>query len=271
MLELLKKLDKKDSIDLNKEIKDISLDENNALFISRYIVENSKSIIREAYEVQNIGEEREISENLLFTLEEIKEKRNIEGIEDINLVQLINRGISKAIENIKVEFSLSDLIAETNLIVIEFYNKFFNTIDKKYVFSVFDVYVSIMQLQVQNKKIKEEYYNSMGILLYAMIQKELALKKSLDTILSEKNISKEYYNLLENHYENYEIDLDQDYEKKASEISKEFEFLYNSFLFDYIDSALLIDYLELSGVKSNLKGDEKEIINLLKRISEFEI
>lgn len=271
MLELLKKLDKKESIDLNKELKDIILDENNVLFISKYIVENSKSIVREAYEVQNIGKDNEISNNLLYLLEEIKGKKNIEGIDDINLVQLINIGISKAIENIKVEFSLSELIAETNLITIEFYNKFYEILDKKNIFSIFDVYVSIMQLQVQNKKIKEQYYNSMGILLYAIIQKELLKGKKLDTILKEKNISKDYYMSLENHYENYDFESEEDYEEKADEIRKEFDFLYNSFLFDYLDSAILIDYLELSGEKSNLKGDEKEIQNILKRISEFEI
>lgn len=270
MLELLKKLDKKDSIDLNYELKDIELDENKALLIAKYMVENSKSIVREAYDVQNLKTDTKLNESLVECIKEIKSKKNIDKIEDKDLIHLINRGIAKAIENIKLEFSFVELVAETNLFALEFYNKFFSLIDRKNVFSVFDIYISIMQYQVQNKRIKEKYYNLLAILHYSIIQNELEKGRELFDILKELNIEKDYYNLLEGYYESYDIDIEENYQERLENVKKEYEFLYNSFLLDYIDSAILIDFLGLSGEKSKIKWSEKQIQSILIRMSEFE-
>lgn len=271
MIELLKKLEKQDSIDINKEIKNLDFDNNQILLISRYIVENNKALIREAFEIQNTDNNLEISEELLETIRYIKNKEYIEGIEDINLVQLLNRGIAKAIENIKEDYSLSELISETYLKVLEFYNDYFNTMYNKIVFEVFDVYITISQLQIQNKRGKEFFYNSMGLTLYAIIQKELLKENELKDIIKERGITEDYYNYLHGLYKDYDINVENDSFKDSSkEIKEEYDIWYNSFLFDYIDTSLFIDYLELNGIESKIKETDKEIQKLLARVSEFE-
>ncbi|WP_156285845.1 hypothetical protein [Oceanivirga salmonicida] len=268
MLKILKKLDENDSIDLNKQIRDLDIDNNTSLLISTYIVENNKSIIRESYEVTS--QNTKISDTVLELLEHIRNKGFIDGIEDKKLITLMNRAISKSIENLKYNYSLFELIDETYIFTLEFYNLYYNNLNSEKVLDIFDVYITILQIQTQNKQIKEEHFEKMGLILYAIIQKELLKEKSLNSILKEKNITNEYYEYLHSYYENFNLDLESDYESYAKELELETNYAYSAYLFNYFETTLLIDYLELNSNKFDDTKNKKELNKVLAKISEFE-
>ena len=130
MNELLKKIEKSKSIDLNLELKTLILDDIKALLLSTYIVDNNIAQVRESYDKKDATSE--ISDTTKFYLESIRKGENKEGIKDKVFSNLIDRGVIQAIKNIKAHFSLIELINETNLITLQFLKNFYPKLSKKY-------------------------------------------------------------------------------------------------------------------------------------------
>ena len=165
MNELLKKIEKSKSIDLNLELKTLILDDIKALLLSTYIVDNNIAQVRESYDKKDATSE--ISDTTKFYLESIRKGENKEGIKDKVFSNLIDRGVIQAIKNIKAHFSLIELINETNLITLQFLKNFYPKLSKKYdekkISEIFDVYCAIKQLMLQIKKENEEFSTKISI------------------------------------------------------------------------------------------------------------
>lgn len=76
MNELLKKIEKSKSIDLNLELKTLILDDIKALLLSTYIVDNNIAQVRESYDKKDATSE--ISDTTKFYLESIRKGENKE-------------------------------------------------------------------------------------------------------------------------------------------------------------------------------------------------
>ncbi len=185
---------------------------------------------------------------------------------DVNMFSYAN----KAIENLKYNYSLFELIDETYIFTLEFYNSYYSNLNKENILEIFDIYITIKQIQTQDRIIKEEYFEKMGIILYAIIQKELLKGREINSILKEKSITDEYYEYLHNYYEDFKLDLENDYEKLAKEVEEETNYSYSAYLFNYFETTLLLDYLELNSNKFDNTKNKSELDKVLAKISKFE-
>lgn len=283
MNELLKKIEKSKSIDLNLELKTLILDDIKALLLSTYIVDNNIAQVRESYDKKDATSE--ISDTTKFYLESIRKGENKEGIKDKVFSNLIDRGVIQAIKNIKAHFSLIELINETNLITLQFLKNFYPKLSKKYdekkISEIFDVYCAIKQLMLQIKKENEEFSTKISILVYLKVRDRLEKNEELNSVLKGMGLKKEYFENLDQMYRGIEIeDLDDVY-SYTEKVTDEFNSNRQIFMFNYFEENLLIKYLNLEDKKNTkddickaLKIEDKkydEMLNdILKKVSETE-
>ncbi len=283
MNELLKKIEKSKSIDLNLELKTLILDDIKALLLSTYIVDNNIAQVRESYDKKDATSE--ISDTTKFYLESIRKGENKEGIKDKVFSNLIDRGVIQAIKNIKAHFSLIELINETNLITLQFLKNFYPKLSKKYdekkISEIFDVYCAIKQLMLQIKKENEEFSTKISILVYLKIRDRLEKKEELNSVLKGMGLKKEYFENLDQMYRGIEIEDLGDVYSYTEKVTDEFNSNRQIFMFNYFEENLLIKYLNLEDKKNTkddickaLKIEDKkydEMLNdILKKVSETE-
>ncbi|WP_392445780.1 hypothetical protein ACF3OF_02155 [Sneathia vaginalis] len=283
MNELLKKIEKSKSIDLNLELKTLILDDIKALLLSTYIVDNNIAQVRESYDKKDATSE--ISDTTKFYLESIRKGENKEGIKDKVFSNLIDRGVIQAIKNIKAHFSLIELINETNLITLQFLKKFYPKLSKKYdekkISEIFDVYCAIKQLMLQIKKENEEFSTKISILVYLKVRDRLEKNEELNSVLKGMGLKKEYFENLDQMYRGIEIEDLGDVYSYTEKVTDEFNSNRQIFMFNYFEENLLIKYLNLEDKKNTkddickaLKIEDKkydEMLNdILKKVSETE-
>lgn len=283
MNELLKKIEKSKSIDLNLELKTLILDDIKALLLSTYIVDNNIAQVRESYDKKDATSE--ISDTTKFYLESIRKGENKEGIKDKVFSNLIDRGVIQAIKNIKAHFSLIELINETNLITLQFLKNFYPKLSKKYdekkISEIFDVYCAIKQLMLQIKKENEEFSTKISILVYLKVRDRLEKNEELNSVLKGMGLKKEYFENLDQMYRGIEIEDLGDVYSYTEKVTDEFNSNRQIFMFNYFEENLLIKYLNLEDKKNTkddickaLKIDDKkydEMLNdILKKVSETE-
>ncbi|WP_308557339.1 hypothetical protein [uncultured Sneathia sp.] len=283
MNELLKKIEKSKSIDLNLELKTLILDDINALLLSTYIVDNNIAQVRESYDKKDATSE--ISDTTKFYLESIRKGENKEGIKDKVFSNLIDRGVIQAIKNIKAHFSLIELINETNLITLQFLKNFYPKLSKKYdekkISEIFDVYCAIKQLMLQIKKENEEFSTKISILVYLKVRDRLEKNEELNSVLKGMGLKKEYFENLDQMYRGIEIEDLGDVYSYTEKVTDEFNSNRQIFMFNYFEENLLIKYLNLEDKKNTkddickaLKIEDKkydEMLNdILKKVSETE-
>lgn len=283
MNELLKKIEKSKSIDLNLELKTLILDDIKALLLSTYIVDNNIAQVRESYDKKDATSE--ISDTTKFYLESIRKGENKEGIKDKVFSNLIDRGVIQAIKNIKAHFSLIELINETNLITLQFLKNFYPKLSKKYdvkkISEIFDVYCAIKQLMLQIKKENEEFSTKISILVYLKVRDRLEKKEELNSVLKGMGLKKEYFENLDQMYRGIEIEDLGDVYSYTEKVTDEFNSNRQIFMFNYFEENLLIKYLNLEDKKNTkddickaLKIEDKkydEMLNdILKKVSETE-
>lgn len=283
MNELLKKIEKSKSIDLNLELKTLILDDIKTLLLSTYIVDNNIAQVRESYDKKDATSE--ISDTTKFYLESIRKGENKEGIKDKVFSNLIDRGIIQAIKNIKANFSLIELINETNLITLQFLKKFYSKLSKKYdvkkISEIFDVYCAIKQLMLQIKKENEEFSTKISILIYLKVRDRLEKNEELNSVLKGMGLKKEYFENLDQMYRGIEIEDLGDVYSYTEKVTDEFNSNRQIFMFNYFEENLLIKYLNLEDKKNTkddickaLKIEDKkydEMLNdILKKVSETE-
>ena len=283
MNELLKKIEKSKSIDLNLELKTLILDDIKALLLSTYIVDNNIAQVRESYDKKDATSE--ISDTTKFYLESIRKGENKEGIKDMVFSNLIDRGVIQAIKNIKAHFSLIELINETNLITLQFLKNFYPKLSKKYdekkISEIFDVYCAIKQLMLQIKKENEEFSTKISILVYLKVRDRLEKNEELNSVLKGMGRKKEYFENLDQMYRGIEIEDLGDVYSYTEKVTDEFNSNRQIFMFNYFEENLLIKYLNLEDKKNTkddickaLKIEDKkydEMLNdILKKVSETE-
>ncbi|AKC95822.1 hypothetical protein ACFFBA_000024 [Sneathia vaginalis] len=283
MNELLKKIEKSKSIDLNLELKTLILDDIKALLLSTYIVDNNIAQVRESYDKKDATSE--ISDTTKFYLESIRKGENKEGIKDKVFSNLIDRGVIQAIKNIKAHFSLIELINETNLITLQFLKNFYPKLSKKYdekkISEIFDVYCAIKQLMLQIKKENEEFSTKISILVYLKVRDRLEKNEELNSVLKGMGLKKEYFENLDQMYRGIEIEDLGDVYSYTEKVTDEFNSNRQIFMFNYFEENLLIKYLNLEDKKNTkddickaLKIEDKkydEMLNdILKKVSETE-
>lgn len=283
MNELLKKIEKSKSIDLNLELKTLILDDIKALLLSTYIVDNNIAQVRESYDKKDATSE--ISDTTKFYLESIRKGENKEGIKDKVFINLIDRGVIQAIKNIKAHFSLIELINETNLITLQFLKNFYPKLSKKYdekkISEIFDVYCAIKQLMLQIKKENEEFSTKISILVYLKVRDRLEKNEELNSVLKGMGLKKEYFENLDQMYRGIEIEDLGDVYSYTEKVTDEFNSNRQIFMFNYFEENLLIKYLNLEDKKNTkddickaLKIEDKkydEMLNdILKKVSETE-
>lgn len=283
MNELLKKIEKSKSIDLNLELKTLILDDIKALLLSTYIVDNNIAQVRESYDKKDAISE--ISDTTKFYLESIRKGENKEGIKDKVFSNLIDRGVIQAIKNIKAHFSLIELINETNLITLQFLKNFYPKLSKKYdekkISEIFDVYCAIKQLMLQIKKENEEFSTKISILVYLKVRDRLEKNEELNSVLKGMGLKKEYFENLDQMYRGIEIEDLGDVYSYTEKVTDEFNSNRQIFMFNYFEENLLIKYLNLEDKKNTkddickaLKIEDKkydEMLNdILKKVSETE-
>ncbi|WP_288848031.1 hypothetical protein [uncultured Sneathia sp.] len=283
MNELLKKIEKIKSIDLNVELKTLILDDIKALLLSTYIVDNNIAQVRESYDKKDATSE--ISDTTKFYLESIRKGENKEGIKDKVFSNLIDRGVIQAIKNIKAHFSLIELINETNLITLQFLKNFYPKLSKKYdekkISEIFDVYCAIKQLMLQIKKENEEFSTKISILVYLKVRDRLEKNEELNSVLKGMGLKKEYFENLDQMYRGIEIEDLGDVYSYTEKVTDEFNSNRQIFMFNYFEENLLIKYLNLEDKKNTkddickaLKIEDKkydEMLNdILKKVSETE-
>lgn len=283
MNELLKKIEKSKSIDLNLELKTLILDDIKALLLSTYIVDNNIAQVRESYDKKDATSE--ISDTTKFYLESIRKGENKEGIKDKVFSNLIDRGVIQAIKNIKAHFSLIELINETNLITLQFLKNFYPKLSKKYdekkISEIFDVYCAIKQLMLQIKKENEEFSTKISILVYLKVRDRLEKNEELNSVLKGMGLKKEYFENLDHMYRGIEIEDLGDVYLYTEKVTDEFNSNRQIFMFNYFEENLLIKYLNLEDKKNTkddickaLKIEDKkydEMLNdILKKVSETE-
>lgn len=283
MNELLKKIEKSKSIDLNLELKTLILDDIKALLLSTYIVDNNIAQVRESYDKKDATSE--ISDTTKFYLESIRKGENKEGIKDKVFSNLIDRGVIQAIKNIKAHFSLIELINETNLITLQFLKNFYPKLSKKYdekkISEIFDVYCAIKQLMLQIKKENEEFSTKITILVYLKVRDRLEKNEELNSVLKGMGLKKEYFENLDQMYRGIEIEDLGDVYSYTEKVTDEFNSNRQIFMFNYFEENLLIKYLNLEDKKNTkddickaLKIEDKkydEMLNdILKKVSETE-
>lgn len=283
MNELLKKIEKSKSIDLNLELKTLILDDIKALLLSTYIVDNNIAQVRESYDKKDVTSE--ISDTTKFYLESIRKGENKEGIKDKVFSNLIDRGVIQAIKNIKAHFSLIELINETNLITLQFLKNFYPKLSKKYdekkISEIFDVYCAIKQLMLQIKKENEEFSTKISILVYLKVRDRLEKNEELNSVLKGMSLKKEYFENLDQMYRGIEIEDLGDVYSYTEKVTDEFNSNRQIFMFNYFEENLLIKYLNLEDKKNTkddickaLKIEDKkydEMLNdILKKVSETE-
>lgn len=283
MNELLKKIEKSKSIDLNLELKTLILDDIKALLLSTYIVDNNIAQVRESYDKKDATSE--ISDTTKFYLESIRKGENKEGIKDKVFSNLIDRGVIQAIKNIKAHFSLIELINETNLITLQFLKNFYPKLSKKYdekkISEIFDVYCAIKQLMLQIKKENEEFSTKISILVYLKVRDRLKKNEELNSVLKGMGLKKEYFENLDQMYRGIEIEDLGDVYSYTEKVTDEFNSNRQIFMFNYFEENLLIKYLNLEDKKNTkddickaLKIEDKkydEMLNdILKKVSETE-
>lgn len=283
MNELLKKIEKSKSIDLNVELKTLILDDIKALLLSTYIVDNNIAQVRESYDKKDATSE--ISDTTKFYLESIRKGENKEGIKDKVFSNLIDRGVIQAIKNIKAHFSLIELINETNLITLQFLKNFYPKLSKKYdekkISEIFDVYCAIKQLMLQIKKENEEFSTKISILVYLKVRDRLEKNEELNSVLKGMGLKKEYFENLDQMYRGIEIEDLGDVYSYTEKVTDEFNSNRQIFMFNYFEENLLIKYLNLEDKKNTkddickaLKIEDKkydEMLNdILKKVSETE-
>lgn len=283
MNELLKKIEKSKSIDLNLELKTLILDDIKALLLSTYIVDNNIAQVRESYDKKDATSE--ISDTTKFYLESIRKGENKEGIKDKVFSNLIDRGVIQAIKNIKAHFSLIELINETNLITLQFLKNFYPKLSKKYdekkISEIFDVYCAIKQLMLQIKKENEEFSTKISILVYLKVRDRLEKNEELNSVLKGMGLKKEYFENLDRMYRGIEIEDLGDVYSYTEKVTDEFNSNRQIFMFNYFEENLLIKYLNLEDKKNTkddickaLKIEDKkydEMLNdILKKVSETE-
>lgn len=283
MNELLKKIEKSKSIDLNLELKTLILDDIKALLLSTYIVDNNIAQVRELYDKKDATSE--ISDTTKFYLESIRKGENKEGIKDKVFSNLIDRGVIQAIKNIKAHFSLIELINETNLITLQFLKNFYPKLSKKYdekkISEIFDVYCAIKQLMLQIKKENEEFSTKISILVYLKVRDRLEKNEELNSVLKGMGLKKEYFENLDQMYRGIEIEDLGDVYSYTEKVTDEFNSNRQIFMFNYFEENLLIKYLNLEDKKNTkddickaLKIEDKkydEMLNdILKKVSETE-
>lgn len=283
MNELLKKIEKSKSIDLNLELKTLILDDIKALLLSTYIVDNNIAQVRESYDKKDATSE--ISDTTKFYLESIRKGENKEGIKDKVFSNLIDRGVIQAIKNIKAHFSLIELINETNLITLQFLKNFYPKLSKKYdekkISEIFDVYCAIKQLMLQIKKENEEFSTKISILVYLKVRDRLEKNEELNSVLKGMGLKKEYFENLDQMYRGIEIEDLGDVYSYTEKVTDEFNINRQIFMFNYFEENLLIKYLNLEDKKNTkddickaLKIEDKkydEMLNdILKKVSETE-
>lgn len=283
MNELLKKIEKIKSIDLNVELKTLILDDIKALLLSTYIVDNNIAQVRESYDKKDATSE--ISDTTKFYLESIRKGENKEGIKDKVFSNLIDRGVIQAIKNIKAHFSLIELINETNLITLQFLKNFYPKLSKKYdekkISEIFDVYCAIKQLMLQIKKENEEFSTKISILVYLKVRDRLEKNEELNSVLKGMGLKKEYFENLDQMYRGIEIEDLGDVYSYTEKVTDEFNSNRQIFMFNYFEENLLIKYLNLEDKKNTkddickaLKIENKkydEMLNdILKKVSETE-
>lgn len=281
MNELLKKIEKSKSIDLNLELKTLILDDIKALLLSTYIVDNNIAQVRESYDKKDATSE--ISDTTKFYLESIRKGENKEGIKDKVFSNLIDRGVIQAIKNIKAHFSLIELINETNLITLQFLKNFYPKLSKKYdekkISEIFDVYCAIKQLMLQIKKENEEFSTKISILVYLKVRDRLEKNEELNSVLKGMGLKKEYFENLDQMYRGIEIEDLGDVYSYTEKVTDEFNSNRQIFMFNYFEENLLIKYLNLEDKKNTkddickaLKIEDKkydEMLNdILKKVSE---
>jgi hypothetical protein len=283
MNELLKKIEKSKSIDLNLELKTLILDDIKALLLSTYIVDNNIAQVRESYDKKDATSE--ISDTTKFYLESIRKGENKEGIKDKVFSNLIDRGVIQAIKNIKAHFSLIELINETNLITLQFLKNFYPKLSKKYdekkISEIFDVYCAIKQLMLQIKKENEEFSTKISILVYLKVRDRLEKNEELNSVLKGMGLKREYFENLDQMYRGIEIEDLGDVYSYTEKVTDEFNSNRQIFMFNYFEENLLIKYLNLEDKKNTkddickaLKIEDKkydEMLNdILKKVSETE-
>lgn len=283
MNELLKKIEKSKSIDLNLELKTLILDDIKALLLSTYIVDNNIAQVRESYDKKDATSE--ISDTTKFYLESIRKGENKEGIKDKVFSNLIDRGVIQAIKNIKAHFSLIELINETNLITLQFLKNFYSKLSKKYdekkISEIFDVYCAIKQLMLQIKKENEEFSTKISILVYLKVRDRLEKNEELNSVLKGMGLKREYFENLDQMYRGIEIEDLGDVYSYTEKVTDEFNSNRQIFMFNYFEENLLIKYLNLEDKKNTkddickaLKIEDKkydEMLNdILKKVSETE-
>ncbi len=283
MNELLKKIEKSKSIDLNLELKTLILDDIKALLLSTYIVDNNIAQVRESYDKKDATSE--ISDTTKFYLESIRKGENKEGIKDKVFSNLIDRGVIQAIKNIKAHFSLIELINETNLITLQFLKNFYPKLSKKYdvkkISEIFDVYCAIKQLMLQIKKENEEFSTKISILVYLKVRDRLEKNEELNSVLKGMGLKKEYFENLDQMYRGIEIEDLGDVYSYTEKVTDEFNSNRQIFMFNYFEENFLIKYLNLEDKKNTkddickaLKIEDKkydEMLNdILKKVSETE-
>lgn len=283
MNELLKKIEKSKSIELNLELKTLILDDIKALLLSTYIVDNNIAQVRESYDKKDATSE--ISDTTKFYLESIRKGENKEGIKDKVFSNLIDRGVIQAIKNIKAHFSLIELINETNLITLQFLKNFYPKLSKKYdekkISEIFDVYCAIKQLMLQIKKENEEFSTKISILVYLKVRDRLEKNEELNSVLKGMGLKKEYFENLDQMYRGIEIEDLGDVYSYTEKVTDEFNSNRQIFMFNYFEENLLIKYLNLEDKKNTkddickaLKIEDKkydEMLNdILKKVSETE-
>lgn len=283
MNELLKKIEKSKSIDLNLELKTLILDDIKALLLSTYIVDNNIAQVRELYDKKDATSE--ISDTTKFYLESIRKGENKEGIKDKVFSNLIDRGVIQAIKNIKAHFSLIELINETNLITLQFLKNFYPKLSKKYdekkISEIFDVYCAIKQLMLQIKKENEEFSTKISILVYLKVRDRLEKNEELNSVLKGMGLKREYFENLDQMYRGIEIEDLGDVYSYTEKVTDEFNSNRQIFMFNYFEENLLIKYLNLEDKKNTkddickaLKIEDKkydEMLNdILKKVSETE-
>lgn len=283
MNELLKKIEKSKSIDLNLELKTLILDDIKALLLSTYIVDNNIAQVRESYDKKDATSE--ISDTTKFYLESIRKGENKKGIKDKVFSNLIDRGVIQAIKNIKAHFSLIELINETNLITLQFLKNFYPKLSKKYdekkISEIFDVYCAIKQLMLQIKKENEEFSTKISILVYLKVRDRLEKNEELNSVLKGMGLKKEYFENLDQMYRGIEIEDLGDVYSYTEKVTDEFNSNRQIFMFNYFEENLLIKYLNLEDKKNTkddickaLKIEDKkydEMLNdILKKVSETE-
>lgn len=283
MNELLKKIEKSKSIDLNLELKTLILDDIKALLLSTYIVDNNIAQVRESYDKKDATSE--ISDTTKFYLESIRKGENKEGIKDKVFSNLIDRGVIQAIKNIKAHFSLIELINETNLITLQFLKNFYPKLSKKYdekkISEIFDVYCAIKQLMLQIKKENEEFSTKISILVYLKVRDRLEKNEELNSVLKGMGLKKEYFENLDQMYRGIEIEDLGDVYSYTEKVTDEFNSNRQIFMFNYFEENLLIKYLNLEDKKNTkddickaLKIEDKKydemLSDILKKVSETE-